>query len=297
MSATPPLPEPNLEESRDAANAWVARFAPLVLQEDVLTVPKIRDRLRAIEVLRQHEDPADGLLRGSVLSEDAELVRTVERARGQLDSLETDLRRRLAKMAPGDPDGIADLEQVNERLDERLARQEIGADTAVPEVLELPTRPSNLGGAVGIGIFGLGWTAFTTFHAVLMIGGMFRAFGFGALALLLFYAIFWAVGFAMLSAAFNVASDESIRLQGRTLTITRTFAGWKRVRVVEVGKDAIAEKGMESSAHLRGRNQGPQEAVVIPDAAGRPVAFAAGALPRQREDLIERINAYLQAHG
>ncbi|MCO5298099.1 MAG: hypothetical protein M9921_14720 [Fimbriimonadaceae bacterium] len=287
---------PKTEEARDAANAWIARFAPLVMEDEVLTAPEVRARLATVEALRSDSGEVRRGLQVYGSDADWELSSTLDRAIAQLDSVEEGFRKQLGLLAPGDPEGKANLERLNQRLTERSARQELGlqAEAEMPAVLEEKTSPANWAAAGGIGLFGFGWTSFTTFHAVLMIGGMYSAFGIGALALLGFYAIFFAVGFAMLGAAVNAASDESIELDGRSLTVRRKLGWWVRKKHYSLGPEAKAEIGKVNAVKMgAGNSNSVMPAIVIPDAQGRPVSFGSGKTVEQRKALRDRINAYL----
>jgi len=288
--------DPALEPARDAANAWLARFAPLVMDDQVPTEREVRDRLKIVDLLRQ-QGPQ---VRRGVRSQgdlNWELMTTLDRASEQLDSLELGLRRQLSLLAPGDPEGVADLERLNERLAVRSARQEIGlsGNREMPAVLELKTSPANFAQAVGIGVFGFGWTSFTTVHAIFMIGGFSQAFGWLALGLLGFYSIFFLVGFAMMSAAVNSACDESITLDGRTLTLRRTLGKWVREKRHSLAPNAKAEIGKVDAVKMgTGRSNAVTPALIVADADGRPISFGAGQTTEQRESLRDRINAYLR---
>ncbi|HRK20874.1 MAG TPA: hypothetical protein PLX06_03665, partial [Fimbriimonadaceae bacterium] len=171
--------ESKLEETREAAHAWVARFAPLIMEEKVLGVRAIKDRLKTIEELEASGPSVRQRLQQVATDDDWKLLDTIEKSLGQLESLETSLRKQLGTLAPGDPMGIADLDRLADRLAERSARAELGIahEPETPGVLELKTAPANYGTAIGAGVFGMGWTSFTAVHAVLMIGGLMQAFG------------------------------------------------------------------------------------------------------------------------
>lgn len=283
------------EPDRDRAQAWVAQFAPLLLDDETLDEAEIRRRLDLIGRLKENAaEVSEGLVALQHV-DDHDLVQTFHRAHGQLDSLDVDLRKRLGRLRPGDPQSIADLDALQERLDERAARQEMGlpTDQEIPQILEMRTAPGNPAGAAFLGIFGLGWNAFTTFHAVLMIGGMTKAFGWGALALLGFYAIFFFAGFAMLYGALNMASSENITLHGRNLKVTRKLGPWTRRKSYTLAAEGKASIGETDG--LRGNNQPPIKAVLLLDDADRPVALASNATPAVKERVRDRINAYLEA--
>jgi len=278
----------------DRANAWVARFAPLVMDEEAVTEEDLRRRIATTKALQAEGPEVQALLSQSG---DPDLKHTVERALSQLESVETDLRRRLAKLAPGDPQGLPDLEQLNEKLDERMARQELGLPTGLetPEVLQLQTSPPNLAVAGGMGLFGFGWTSFTSFHAFFMIGGMMKAFGIVALALLGFYAIFFGVGFAMLSTALNAACRESIELDGNRLKVIRKLGFWVREKAYILADDTLAEIAEPQTGGFTNRNQKIQPTVVLADVDGKQISLAANASESQKQKLRDTINAYLKA--
>jgi len=284
---------------RAQAHEWLAQFAPLLLSDEVPSREEVDRHLVAIEKLRTSGRDLTSRLSFLQSSEDQALAETLKKAYGQLDSIETDLRRRLARLAPGDLRGQVDLTEIQEKLAEREARQELGVSTLPepPPILELVTSPSNPAAAAGIGIFGLGWTAFTVFHSVLMIGGMFKAFGWGALALLLFYSIFYAVGFGMLATAVNALATETIELDGRTLKIKRVLGGWVREKVVELNSKSRARVGTPSMGWTNSNKQTPTLAIILTDASGKEVSIGSGASLELRGRMADEINNYLDVHG
>jgi len=292
--------EPNLEEEvRDRANAWVARFAPLVMRDDpAMDVSEVRSRLALIESLH-HDGPELAREVDALGPGDHELAETLRHAVAQLDSIESDLRRRMARLEPGDPAGLVDYDALQDRLAERRARQEVGVETEaiVPKVLEMQINPGNMAAATGMGVFGLGWTGFTLVHCILMIGGMSKAFGWLALGLLAFYAIFFMVGFGMLYGAYLAAADESIQLHGRKLTIIRTFAGIRRTKSVELDADAGASIGRSTAASNNNARSPSGRAILLHDSRGRTIQLGSHASDHQRETALKRINAYLKVHG
>ncbi len=293
-----PIPEP--ERLRSHAQAWLARFAPLVMDDNLVAEDEeLKSRLHLIETLGSEAIGLQPQLESLSSLDDVELRQTFRRAVTQLESLDVDLRKRLARVAPGDPEGLVDLEALQDRLDERAARQEMGLATTqeIPSVLKMKTAPGSLAGAAFLGIFGLGWTAFTTVHAVLMIGGLAQAIGWFALALLAFYSIFFFVGFGLLWTAFLTASTEEIELEGRILTVRRKFGP-----IVKVVRHTLAEQtrarigeGSLGFAPSKGRTQKPSPAVVLTDADGKSISIGVLTSEESREDTMQRINAYLMA--
>lgn len=278
--------------TRDEMNAWVARFAPLVMAPPPLEAHDLRDRLELIEGLRRDSErlaTAKSMLRAP---EDEELVRTFEMALPQLSQIESDLRARLARVAPGDPESRPNLDRLQERLHENVARQEMGLATdPVPEVLVAVTSVPSWAAAIGLLIPALGVGAFVTVHMLIMIGGMWMAFGPGALALVLFYAIFYAAVVAMFGGAFTAASEETIRLNGTELLITKRLGTLKFERRHQIDPDQKVKEVEQSETSNRTRRF--FEVIEMTDPHGRPIHFARGISNAKREDLVRHLNAYL----
>jgi hypothetical protein len=283
------------DEATVRANAWVARFAPLVMDGGILTEAHLRERLRIVDELRSEASEVRRRLGGDEAH--AALVRTVDRAMDQLGPIESELRMALGRLAPGDAAGRADLDLLDMKLAEREAREEMGLaqGPVIPERLEMDTSPGNIPAAIGLGIFGTGWTAFTAVHATFMIGGMAQAFGVLALGLLAFYAIFFAAGFGMLIGATNTAADESIELDGRKLTVWRTLGGWRRSKTYILDPLCEAEiTTLPVEGTSTGNHKSFQPHVVLTDERGRPVHIATGTTAAQRQRVRDQINAYLK---
>ncbi|MFN3962028.1 MAG: hypothetical protein ACK4NQ_03515 [Fimbriimonadaceae bacterium] len=286
------------EQARDAMRAWLAEFAPLVMDQSQRTATEIRQELNLIERLQERTDQLDqgkGLL---TRMEDGELIRTYNQAREQIRTIERDLRRRLATLAPGDPNSEPDYSALQERLAETAAQIEVGVPTisANPDRLELVSSPAQVAAGIGMGIFGLGWTAFTTLHAFFMIGGMLKAMGPVAFAMLGFYAIFWAVGVGMFMSAFNLAAQETIALEGDTLTITKTLGPIRRAKQHRINPKLQVRIGTTEKqvSHGRGRSVPVKVAAIIfTGEDGRPIAVATGTTDANREVMLRQIQAHL----
>ena len=293
-----------VREARDGANRWLARFAPLLDDREHSSADECRRRLDLIDELRTEGDPALSTLEARAEGEDAALLTTLRDAVGQIDGLEADLKRRLGLLAPGDPEGLVDLDALRARLAEAAARRELGAPpllgTAAPARLDLPLSAPNWAAGGFMGIFSLGWLSFTTFHAFLMIGGIASTgIGWGALALLPFYGIFWAVGLGMAATALQSASSESLTLEGDTLVVRRRLGPWTRERRTTLGPDSRAYL---TSPGVFASRSGPDRAAVAPeiavqDAQGREVRFGRGCPPHQQEQVIARLNQHLGVRG
>ena len=144
-----------------------------------------------------------------------------------------------------------------------------------------------------MGLFGFGWTSFTAFHAYFMIGGMMKAFGLAALALLGFYAIFFVVGFGMLAAAFLSASTETIELDGHALTVRRRLGGWKREKQYQLAN--LMPTIEDNPTSVRREGQPPTKCIVLTDVNNKPVRIASGATDALRTNFEKQIEAYLRA--
>ncbi len=286
----------NEVQQRDLANAWIARFAPLVLQNDAISAEELH---RRIELTHRLKDEYPGIYQGLLdagCSASDELSQTLQQAAGQLESIEADLRNRLGAVAPGDPKGLVDLDVLQERLSERAARQEIGlpTTTVVPPILEMRISKGNIAGAIGLGVFGFGWTSFTTLHAVLMIGGFRAAIGWGALALLGFYSIFFLVGFGMLAGAFSLAASEDIRLEGNRLTVIRRLGPIRRVKHYVLAKGIRAAIGTPTVGGFNNQNK-TVNAILMLDESGNQISLGSSVPVPFKMDLVKRINQYLAA--
>lgn len=290
----------NPEQVRDEAHAWVARFAPLVLGNDILTENEVRHRIATAEVLQEQGKALQDRL-ASISQTDPELIKTVHSALSELESIETDFRLQLGRLAPGDPAGRASLDAVNERLAERLARKEVGLPTTstIPDVLELKVSPGNKAAAAGLGIFGLGWNSFTAVHATFMIGGMAQAFGWAALGLLAFYGIFFSVGVGMWIAAYHAAASESIKLEGRKLSVTRKLGPilkTKEYQLPEGAQATISVMDMPRMSNNRGGSK-PTPVIQLHDVDGNAIGIGATSTDVQRRQNMDKINSYLKIYG
>lgn len=284
-------------ESRQLATRWLARFAPLVNNSPTWDQDRLKESIRILHDLKAESSDLIGRLDHLWKSEDVELTQTVRTAVLQLDSIENELRSHLGFVSPGDPLSSVNLDDLQERLARRQAKQEIGLSTTepIPFVLEEKSSPSNPAAGLAIGIFGLGWTAFTTVHCILMISGMKKALGWAALGLLAFYSIFFFVGFAMLAAAVYAFATETIRLEGRKLTITRSLLGISREKSVTLDRDAVARVGVREMAMQQ--KGAPTLAINLSTDDGKTVSIGGYASEEARKRLAVKINQYLSIRG
>lgn len=276
-------------------HGWVAQFAPLVMPDDRLpSVVDLHERLQLIESLRLRGPRVRSAL-SLVGSEEAFQVRqTVDRAMTQLDTVEKETRKQIAALAPGSEAGEVNLQHLSDVLSEREARAELGIETsAVPTTLELETSPQNLARGGFLGVFGLGWLAFTTLHAVFMIGGMVKAFGPVGLALLLFYAIFYFAGFGMLYGGFLASCSESIRVEGAQMTVTRKLGPIESVKTFDL--DVRLDASLQVDLARRAGQQVPslQRVVQLTQMNGDAVQIGAGTTHERRDYILQQLNRYL----
>lgn len=287
--------------AREEANRFLAEVSPLLqgetptenaqgLRNWIQTVERLQGKSARLRMdLELLMDPSDQILKA-----------TAVQVLNQLPTLEEDLRKRLARLAPGDPEGRVDLDRLRDRLAEREARQEMGVSTdlEIPAVLEQKVSDPNWMGGLFMGVFGFGWTAFTTVHAIFMIGGMATAFGWAALGLLAFYSIFFLVGFAMLAGAAASCSTESIRLEGRELTITYQFFGitYRRKATLDPAAKITIGKAMTKFKNSTDSDGGGgQRSILLTTAEGKEVSLGANASEVQKEALVKKLTAYLAA--
>jgi hypothetical protein len=284
-------------EAKEAANGWLARFSPLLDPSTELGAEDCRGRLEQVPELRAEGEAALKRLEAQATQADRTLLLTVRDALRELEHLENEMRRRLGLLAPGDPAGAVDLTDLRERLAEAAARRELeettGSSLATPGHLEVKVSPGSLPGALFMGIFSLGWLSFTTLHADFMIGGMMQAFGPLALAMLLFYAIFWAVGIGMGYAAIMAGSQENLTLDGRELTLHRRFLSWTWEKKHTLGKESRA---YVTEAAVRQNGSAAKE-VLIQDQEGRDIRLAHGRPAFEQERLVAHINEHLVGVG
>jgi hypothetical protein len=288
-------------EAQDRANRWLARFAPVLEGTDSLGADETRRRLESVQGLRPDGQSALHNLRTQATQAEVPLIQTLASALNELDVLETELRRRLGALAPGDPQGQVDLGAIQAKLAERAAEREVKSwgttDALLPPVVELKTSPPNWAAAGFMGLFCLGWNSFTTIHAVLFIGGFWHVIGPFALLFLLFYSIFWAAGLAMGLAAFMAACQETITLEARRLTVRRALFGytWKREYNLAAGARAqLIDPIMKSQKQPVG-GTGSGKDVAVTDESGKEIRFASGRPLHEQEALVTKLNQYLSA--
>ena len=286
------------QELKNEVQAWLASFTPLVMNREAHTESEVMQRLGLILELKKN-GPLLKMRLGDMGYEEQELADTFRRAWEQLPSLENDTRLLLGKIRPGDPRGLPDLDALQDRLDEREARQEIGAPTTVlpDSVVEETASPKQVAAAIAQLSMAGGVLAFTTFHMIAMIWGMSQAFGPLAFLLVFFYSIFYFGAFAMVSSAFKAGAEEKVKLNGRTLTITRTLGPIEQVKDFVIAPNSLPRIGRPNLVVSSKNGQMPQTAILLTEVTGKEVSFGMGMTHEMRERLRDKISTYLKAQG
>jgi len=271
----------------EAAERWLAAFAPLMNFDEARTTAEIEKRVRLAQDLLAQS-------RAITVQPGSPQAAVYEQALRQLPLVEDDYRRRLSVVQPGHPLSLADLNSLQDKLAEHAARAELGVqDPASSGELKLKTSPSNWGAALAAGVFGLGILGFSGFHATLMIGGMMKAFGPIALALLLFYAIFFAAAFGMLYTGFLSGSEETIEFEGSKLVVSRKLGLIRSTKTYDIDPKIPATIARIDRASSNSRASRLIPVVQLTDVEGRSVNIAAGSNDGQRLRTLQAINAYL----
>ena len=275
------------------ADRWLAIFAPMLEFDQAGTAKEMERRIKLLRQLRSNSAEVQRALSSSEEVGAADRLDVVTKATQQLDSIEDEYQKRLAVEQPGHALSMANLDALKEKLAENAARMEVGADILTPFEghLEIETAKGSLAAAAGVGIFATGWLSFTTLHAVLMVGGMARAIGWGALALLAFYAIFYFAGFAMAYGAFIAGSNETVSIDGTRLVWLRKWGPIRMRREYELDATQRAQIG---KAQLGNSNNKAGTAVVqLVDAAGKTINIGAGSNLQQLQKIQQQLNGYL----
>jgi hypothetical protein len=136
-----------------------------------------------------------------------------------------------------------------------------------------------------------------------MVGGFAKAFGAAAFGLLAFYSIFFFAGFAMLASAFNSICTESIRLNGRKLTVLRKFGSWTRSKSFDLSPTTVASVGdIQADAGFQSSSNSAQsgrkvQSINMTDVRGKAISFASGTSLEYKGSVAKKINEYLAARG
>ena len=277
---------------RQQMNRWVAQFAPLVMDEKTLTPDEARRKVDLVRRLREESDQLQ-VAKSTVTSlDDAELLNTFQLAVRQLPQLEADLRRHLNLLAPGDPEPRPCLTTLQDRLQEKAARQEMGlSNLEADQPVEAKTAEPSVATAAGIGIFALGWNGFTLFHATMMLGGMIKSFGFLANLMGLFYLPFLAVGVLMIAGVVFSLCSETIRLDGHQLTVTYRWGRLTYLRKHQIDVNQLVKQSEVLDSDTERMKK--QDQIEFTDVKGKPIRLARGLSQSARESLIQELNAHI----
>ena len=275
------------------ADRWLAIFAPMLEFDQAGTAKEMERRIKLLRQLRSNSAEVQRALSSSEEVGAADRLDVVTKATQQLDSIEDEYQKRLAVEQPGHALSMANLDALKDKLAENAARMEVGADILTPFEghLEIETAKGSLAAAAGVGIFATGWLSFTTLHAVLMIGGMARAIGWGALALLAFYAIFYFAGFAMAYGAFISGSNETMVVDGTKLRLTRKLGPIRMSREYTLDLTQRAKLGTAQLGTGNSRTGSP--VVQLAAADGKTINIGAGSGREQLQVIQQQLNGYI----
>jgi hypothetical protein len=269
------------------AKRYLSHFSSLLEMSSPDNAIEAQKHLQIIEPLRDEANFLVIGLRNALSAEDIELRETVRETLSHLESMHQDCRAKQG--LEQDPVSILDL---REKMAERAARKEVEEITgvAVPIAQEILLAPRNIAGFLGMGAFALFWNGFTLVHATLMIGGMYKAVGPVALFMLLFYALFFGAGFAMIGGAANCLATHTLSLSGNQLCITRDFGMTKKQRLCPLTRDCRIER-LATPVKQKG-SSGREIAIIAPD--GKEFRFGGTLSTEQQKDIVAQIKAYLR---
>jgi hypothetical protein len=277
----------------ESADRWLALFAPMLDFDQASTAKELERRIKLLRQLRSSSPDVQRALSTNSLGDSAERLDVIVKASAQLASIEDEYQRRLAIEQPGNALSLPNLDVLKDKLAEHAARIEVGAENSTPFTgkLEMQTARGSIAAASGLGVFALGWLSFTTLHACLMIGGMLRSIGWGALALLAFYAIFYFAGFAMAFGAFISGSNETMVLDGTKLRLTRKLGPIRMSREYTLDLTQRAKLGTAQLGTGNSRTGSPVVQLVAAD--GKTINIGAGSSREQLQVIQQQLNGYI----
>lgn len=286
--------------SREQANQWLAELSPYLLRSDMVAPKDVRTAIDKINALRLSGPPIITTLEMSPEGHDQELVLTMKQALEQLPAMETAFRQQLGVISPGDPQGRVNLDLLQERLAEQKARVEVGLPLGDGTKFNLlsPQKAA----AVPMLAMGLGVGAFITFHATLMIGGMYRAFGPLAFGMLAFYSIFGFAVWGMLKGGLGMLGTTTLELLGDEIVVRSTgpLKGEKRYSINRNSRFEVNDAPISGNrtyvrgAMMRGQALQMGRQLQFRDAKGEIVSLPSNALPGELERLAETLNQRVQ---
>lgn len=287
----------NRETVHNEAQSYLARLAPLLYSLQTDDPSECERALKTVAQLRANGDRILSELEQTATPSDDELVTTFRAAVTQSGTIEEALRRRLAILRPGSPESRVDLASLRAGLAQVAARQELAETTGVtyedePRVEAMLSR-SNWGSGLGMLLGALAMTAFVTVHATFLVGAFFHAVGPPALFLLLFYALFYAAAFGLLSNALSAISDQTLILEGNELIVRSKLGFWTREKRRTLGPNSRASV---TQAQMRRKGQLATEIAVV-DADGREFRIGRFVPEPLKQPTVERINRYVRRLG
>jgi hypothetical protein len=261
------------------AYQWMTRMSPLVLD----TLPSTKSAAqRHLNDLKQQLQTGLALLH-SIQNADLNpsIVTSIGEALRHLPDMIADVEAHLRFLETGAANAEDAAEQLREKLARRAAQSEV--NDIIGKNLDQPfqaiTRQRSIPAALGAGIFGIAWTSFTTVHAFFMIGGMMQAFGWGALFLLLFYSLFWAVGLGMLATSVVSLGTENIDYYDGSLTTTFSVFGYQKRRTINIDRTfrpRVAKATWGPMVQQSNRRAAPQWCIEVRDTNGTKHQIAKG---------------------
>jgi hypothetical protein len=261
---------------REQAHAWLAQFATLLTNPASLGLEDARRSLELLRILRENAGATAIRLQAEAGPDDMELAGTLREAVGHLDVIEAELKSHLARVAPGDPEGMVDLAAIRSRMAKLAARSEVKTSPAPISHLKLRVPPmepaSRTSGMVVLCGYSAAWWALLFPWLLAMQASLFGAALFG-----LVWGALWALGLKQFGK--NRCAGEEVILYGNNLVILRTFLIWRWKEEHRLAPDSRA---------LHEENR-----LILEDDEGTPVTLARGRYRKGRMILAERINIYL----
>ncbi|MGC4047671.1 MAG: hypothetical protein QM758_28085 [Armatimonas sp.] len=282
------------ERIRNRADAWLERHKPLLGSTMHLGLDDVQ---ASLSLVRQLKDDAPEILAElravADPTQDAARTLSVAESLTRLDSVEQDLRGRLTDLDPASPDALMDTPERAAIAREARSRQAVERrlERMANEPLELTLSEPNRSEATSLGGFAAFWNGFTLLHGAAMIGGFWAAFGPVALALLLFYSIFIAVGVAVTKAAMDAMTMETLRLDSNLLAITQSRGKRHKVNLITLGPKSEVR---DVTRTVKQKGKSGREFVIV-DAHGKEHRFGSRTPDGKRDSLLQRINEAIYA--
>ena len=271
------------------AYQWMTRMSPLVLDTLPSTKTAAKRHLADLQQQLQTGRTLQQAIAGMGLN--PSITTSIDEAIRHLPDMILDAEAHITYLETGAANAEDAAEQLREKLARRAAQTEVNdiIGKEIEQPLEATTRHRNIPAAIAMGIFGIAWTSFTTVHAFFMIGGMMQAFGWAALFLLLFYSMFWAVGFGMLATSAASLGTETIDLYDGTLTSTFNLFGYKRVKKIAIDTSYRAKVVKVTWGGIQiqnsNRRSAPQWCIEVRDTAGAKHQVSKGG----NKDILEEV--------